>query len=221
MDEKPPIAVPGGFVPWSHDLDPASAEQVSLGMRAGHFTVALVKVDALMITVAGAQAVMTLLGGVALLIFSALPWWAVLSPNSNANPLGFAIVMTLAGLVFTATGFSRIGLLYTIDGVTGSLHRRRKFGAPKAWDKGDVERITVVIEPQSFKQREKLCIDIRDADDKIIERMYMKEARTKDSANSVQLARRIGQLLAIPVEVYGKVVHGTEELKQEVGGGDE
>ena len=221
MDEKSPIAFPSGIIPWSHDLTATSDDTVPLGMRAGHFTVALVKKDALMITVGDAQALMTLLGGVALLAVSGLLWWAVFSPASTGNPVKLAIIATVAGLVFIGTGLSRFGLLYTIDGLTGSLHRRRKFGPQQAWQKGEVERVTVVIEPQSFRQREKLSVDIRDTDNKIIERIYTKESRTKDSANSVQIARCIGRLLAIPVEVYGEVVHGTDELKQQVGDGKE
>ena len=70
-EQKPPIAVFNRMIPWTYDLETQSAPMPAVGTRAGPFTVALSKGDALMIKVAGLQSLITILGGLCIAIFAA------------------------------------------------------------------------------------------------------------------------------------------------------
>ena len=141
------------------------------------------------------------------------------TPGSSKPSIEFALIMSLGAAVFLPVGILRIGLLYTIDGVSGTLHRMRKFGSNRAWEPGSLRRVTIIVEPQTSREREKLVVDIRAVEnDKIIERLYTKESRRKDSIHAVEIGVAAGKLLKIPVEVYGVVEHGTPELTKALNG---
>ncbi|HEY3320686.1 MAG TPA: hypothetical protein VGP72_09505 [Planctomycetota bacterium] len=208
---REPIEYASKKIPWTRDLDCSGCQPPETGTRTGTLAVALAQDEALMLKASDTLELLNLIGGFALVAL-ALVIWLGLGGMIGYRPRHTHIWLAMVGIGLAMSGLTRYGLLYTVDGLTGTLHCQRRFQRPKSWTREMLRRIVIIIQPGSFWQSEKIVIQIRDEKDKVIETFCEGETKKSELAGAVEIAIFAGRLLKIPVELHGQVVKGDVKL---------